>query len=128
MISDDTSLKGGSKQKYTPRLSKESKDAIERIAAICGYKYSTVKDIFLAISVAVNIEMYSGTPEIILPYLFTVKLNENCEAIEVVPDIALKNIIAHIHDKESTWVEDYLRNSLSILGNKFLNKPADEII
>ena len=119
----------GSKQRFTPRLSKKEKHYIEKVAAISGHNYNTVKDIFLAVSICAVLDMYSNQEEINLPYLFNAKIdltrNHQSKKLEenytVETNIALKNIIDKISKKETTWVESYIKTQIKMLLSRMLD-------
>lgn len=111
-----------SHHKFNPRLSQEEKDTIERIASLSGYKYNTVRKIFLMISTCAALEIYSGKDEIRFPYLMKINITRDPETglpsnYVFEPYLALRNLYEKIRSKEETWLQDYfetqIRNSVS---------------
>ncbi len=116
--------------KFIPRLSQEEKDLIERISGITGYKFNTVKDIFLALSVVYGMDL-NDKAEIAIPYLFKVKtgFDEDLRSgkrtllprFVVEPFYALKNVVEKMGREDGTWLHEYFKVQIRNLVSKTLD-------
>lgn len=113
----ETKKKNENQYRTILRLSQEEKNYIEKICAISGYKYETVKNIFLSIASYATLDMYSGTEEINFPFLFKILVNKDRNSYEILPYAGLKNIQEKIAQNEDVWLEQYfidlIRNQLN---------------
>lgn len=124
--------------KFVPRLSGEEKDIIERISGLTGYKFNTVREVLLALSVMYTIDFKPNQEvELNIPYLFKVKVRiekdhkkpgkEKLISLfntEAAP--AFNNILEKLESNQETWLTDYFKTNIRNFVSKTLDIKEDE--
>lgn len=104
------------------KLSSEEKNYLEKLSVLSGHDIKTIQDVFMAVLVAITMEVYAGSHKILIPFLFNMKVNftekqtdkkvKLEESYDVQTNQMLHEIFLKIRNNENTWVEDFIKKEI----------------